>query len=373
MQRSTRRTLIGATAALAAAGIGAAGITAASAEEPAPAASYSLPEPTGEYGVGTEVLYLVDEDRADPWFPDEDRQLMATMWFPTEDQGETAPYMTAEESAVFVDQLRIDAPADYFSTVETNSVADAEPVRGKLPLILLSPGWSFPRATLTSFAEDLASHGYAVAAVGHNYEAPTSLPDGETNPCLACPSAPDGLAVTENRAADLSFVLDELTARGSEWRRHLDRDDVIAGGHSMGGSAAHAVMQTDDRFAAGFNLDGKIHDVDDATIDDPFLLVGNERNGLPGAAANNWPAAWDQMTGWKRWIQVEQTTHSTFTDLTLFAADLDIPMQEMDGAYAVALTRAYVLAFADQELRGADEPLLDGPSAEWPEAVFHNP
>jgi dienelactone hydrolase len=366
-----RRTLIGATAVAVAASAGmvGAGAAGAAAEEAAPAAPYSLPEPTGEHGVGTEVLHLVDEDRADPWFPDQDRQLMVTMWFPTEDQGETAPYMTAAESAAFADQLPENVPGDYFASVETNAVAGADPIRGKLPLVMLSPGWSFPRATLTSLAEELASHGYAVAAVGHNYEAPMALPDGTVNACLACPMRPKGLDVTTQRAADLVFVLDELTARGSEWRRHLDRDDVLAGGHSMGGSAAHTVMQTDDRFEAGFNLDGALHDADDAPIDEPFLLVGNAVNGIPGEA-DGWLSAWDQMTEWKRWIRVEQTTHSTFTDLALFAEDLGIPIQEMDAERAVELTRAYILAFADQELRGEDEPILDGPSTEWPEVQF---
>lgn len=376
MQRSLRGTLIGATAFAAAVGAAAAtaaaGVTAASAEAFGAGASYSLPEPTGAHGVGTEVLHFVDGDRADPWFPDQDRQLMVTMWFPTEDQGETAPYMTAGESAAFAEQLPEDVPADYFATVETNAVADAEPVDGKLPLVMLSPGWSFPRATLTSLAEELASRGYAVAAVGHNYEAPMELPDGTINPCLACPTRPTGFDVTTGRAADLAFVLDELTQRGSEWRRHLDRDRIAVGGHSMGGSAAHTVMQTDERFEAGFNLDGALHDAADAPIDEPFLLVGNAVNGMPGEAAG-WLSAWEQMDDWKRWIRVEQTTHSTFTDLALFADDLGIPIQEMEGTRAVKLTRAYVAAFVNRELRGEDEPILDGPSTEWPEVQFHNP
>jgi pimeloyl-ACP methyl ester carboxylesterase len=357
------------------AGIAATAVTTAQADPTDPAATAAAPplaEPTGPYAIGTTELHLVDEDRADPWFPEEDRQLMVSMWFPTEDQGRTAPYMTAGESAVFVDQLRIDAPADYFASVETNAVADADPLRGKLPLVMLSPGWSFPRATLTSLAEELASQGYAVAAVGHNYEAPMTLPGGETNPCLACPTGPKGELVTAHRAEDLSFVLDELTEHGSEWRRHLDRQNVAVGGHSIGGSGAHATVQTDDRFTAGFILDSAMFDHTDAPVDRPFLLLGNEKNALPGGN-DNWIPAWNQMSDWKRWIQVEQTTHSSFTDLAMFADDLGIPLQEMEGARAVELTRAYVTAFVDIHLRGEDEPILNGPSEDWPEAVFHNP
>jgi dienelactone hydrolase len=341
-------------------------------EAPAASAAPPIAEPTGPHGIGTTQLHLVDADRADPWIPAEHRQLMVTLWFPTDDQGETAPYMTAAESALLAEQLPEDVPADYFASVETNSVADAEPVRGELPLVMLSPGWSFPRATLTGLGEELASQGYLVAAVGHNYEAPMELPDGTVNPCTACTINPEGFDVTTSRAQDLAFVLDELAGPSSAWRHRIDPDRIAAGGHSMGGSAAHTVLQTDDRFAAGFNLDGALHDAADAPIDEPFLLIGNAQNGIPGEA-DGWLSAWAQMSDWKRWIRIEQTTHSSFTDMATFADDLGIPIQEMEGARTLEITRAYVTAFLDAALWGGDDPILDGPSADWPEAVFHNP
>ncbi|GAA2262735.1 alpha/beta hydrolase [Glycomyces scopariae] len=369
-----RRLLLGTAALAVAAATAAAAPAIAQGDSAADAAGgFALAEPTGPHEVGSSELHLVDEDRADLWFPDQDRQLMVTMWYPTRDEGgQAAPYMTAAESAVFVDQLGIDAPGDYFATVRTNAVADAEPVRGPLPLVVLSTGWSFPRATLTGLAEELASHGYAVAAVGHNFEAPMELPDGTVNGCLACPMRPAGFDVTTQRAADLSFVLDELTARGSEWRSRIDTDRVAVGGHSMGGSAAHTALQTDERFGAGFNLDGALHDAEDAPVDVPFLLVGAEVNGVPGEA-DGWLSAWPQMSDWKRWLRVDQTTHSTFTDLAPFADDLAIPTQEMDGERALDLTRAYVLAFIDRALDCEDSPILNGPSTTWPEVAFENP
>ncbi|MEU6249656.1 alpha/beta hydrolase [Glycomyces sp. NPDC047010] len=364
MQRSTRRTVLVAAAAAAAVGLGAVPAVAQPADP-----SFTLAAPTGPSAVGSTVLQLTDEDRADPWVPGEDRTLMVTMWYPTDETGTAAPYLTPEESALFMGQVGNPGPDGYFAEVATNAVAGAEPVRGRLPLVMLSPGWSFPRATLTGLAEELASQGYAVAAVGHNYEAPITLADGTTNPCLACEANPDGPTVTANRAADLSFVLDELTARGSEWRRHLDAGRVVVGGHSMGGSAAHAAVQTDDRFAAGFNLDGSMHDDEDAPVDVPFLLLGNASNAVPGVD-ESWGNAWAQMGDWKRWIRAEQTTHSSFTDLAPFAKDLGVPLQEMDGDRALELTRAVVTAFADQELGCEDAPVLDGPTAEWPELAF---
>ncbi|GAA2275541.1 hypothetical protein GCM10009853_032080 [Glycomyces scopariae] len=44
----------------------------------------------------------------------------------------------------------------------------------------------------------------------------------------------------------------------------------------------------------------------------------------------------------------------------------------MDGERALDLTPAYVLAFIDRALDCEDEPILDGPSATWPEVAFEN-
>ncbi|MEU9093183.1 hypothetical protein [Streptomyces sp. NPDC048428] len=41
----------------------------------------------------------------------------------------------------------------------------AAPAPGRFPLVLLSPGFSMPRSTLTSIAEELARRGHVVASV----------------------------------------------------------------------------------------------------------------------------------------------------------------------------------------------------------------
>ncbi|WP_211253070.1 alpha/beta hydrolase family protein, partial [Glycomyces tenuis] len=244
MKRNARRALLGATAVAVAASAGAFAITSAGAEtagpEPAQQPALAIPEPTGEFETGVDTLHLVDEGRADQWVPEEDRELMVTMWYPTDEEGgETAPYMTAEESALFGAQL--EAPPELLASVETNSVPGAEPLAddGTLPLVMLSPGFSFPRATLTGVAEELASQGYAVAAVGHNYEAPITFPD-RTTECLAC-TTDDYDAIVPNRAEDLTFVLDELTGDDAAWEDSgvIDADRVVVGGHSIGGAGSH--------------------------------------------------------------------------------------------------------------------------------------
>jgi hypothetical protein len=79
-------------------------------------------------------------------------------------------------------------PPDALSKVETSAVSDAAPAgqqRG-LPLVVLSPGFTGSRNTLTALAEDLASHGYVVAGIDHTYESfATAFPDGRVATCLA--------------------------------------------------------------------------------------------------------------------------------------------------------------------------------------------
>jgi predicted dienelactone hydrolase len=85
---------------------------------------------------------------------------------------------------------------------------------------VLSPGFTNSRSTLTALAEDLASHGYVVAGIDHTYEShATAFPDGRVTTCLAreAPRRDRKEEVVASRAADVCFVLDELTGAHPAW------------------------------------------------------------------------------------------------------------------------------------------------------------
>jgi len=379
LRHHLKRALLGTTAVAVAAGAGVFAMTGANAESEEPESAQqalAIPEPGGGFATGTTQLHLVDEGRPDVWVPGEDRELMVTMWYPTEEaDGPTAPYMTAEEGDLFGAQLGL--PGELLASVGTNSVIDAEPLAddGTLPLVMLSPGFSFPRATLTGLAEELASQGYAVAAVGHNYEAPITFPDGRTTECLTCAQEDlDTDTLVPNRAEDLSFVLDELTGDDAAWEDAgvIDAECVVVGGHSIGGASSHRAMADDDRFDAGFNLDGTFFALDPHKLDRPFMMVGAEVHGQPGED-KSWTKAWKRLDDWRRWITVDGTTHSSMTDFGPLGEQAGLNQDELDGYRSNEISRNLVTAFMDQELRGEEAPILDGPSAEWPELVFHNP
>ena len=150
-----------------------------------------LPEPTGPCPVGTTSLYLKDVSRPDPWAAGVSaRELMVSLWYPaTPSDGRRARYMTPAESELQLTSRGITGvPPDALSTVRTNAVSDATPAgrQRSLPLVVLSPGFTNSRSTLTALAEDLASHGYVVAGIDHTYESfATAFPDGRVTTCLA--------------------------------------------------------------------------------------------------------------------------------------------------------------------------------------------
>ena len=235
----------------------------------------ALPAPTGSAPVGTTSLHLIDGSRPDPWNPEADkRELMVSLWYPAKKAtGKRAPYVTPQESAAILKDIPgADPGALTRTTTHARVGAPVRTAKGGLPLVVMSPGFTFPRATLTSLAEDLASRGYLVAAVEHTYESvATTFPDGRTTSCLACVKGQDGAKVAASRVADVRFVLDEL-AKG-RWGRVIDRSEIAMVGHSMGGNSAAQVMLADSRVRAGVNLDGTFNPLV-APLDRPFMLIG---------------------------------------------------------------------------------------------------
>ncbi|MEV4110608.1 alpha/beta hydrolase [Nonomuraea sp. NPDC049695] len=348
------------------------------AVSPAPAGPATLPAPTGAHPVGTTALYLKDTSRPDPWNLDaKARELKVTLWYPTEQRdGQRAPYMTPKESELLLKGSGIaTAPYDTLSKTRTNAIKDAEPAGRTLPLVVLSPGFTKPVSTLTSLAEDLASHGYVVAGIDHTYENyATTLADGRIADCIACDSDTDpgfGTGVVQVRAADVSFVLDRLP---SKWQGSdvIDLSRVAMVGQSIGGAGAMAAMVKDPRVRAGVDMDGTTYArIPKSGFSRPFMFLGSPPH-VPGGRDNSWDRDWKLLTGWKRWIVLSGSEHQSFTDTPLLGDALGIkPLPGiLPAARAAELTRAYVAAFLDQHLKSQRQPLLDKPSSRYPEATF---
>jgi hypothetical protein len=351
-----------------------------------------LAGPTGPAPVGAVELHLVDPSRTDPW-SGQSREVMATVTYPAADVRGRAmlPWLpTGAERAL---KARFGGAVDGYALPETHS-ANRAPVRpGRRPVLLHSPGHASDRTFNTLVIEELASWGYVVVAVDHPYDSgEVEFPDGRVvvnRPDDASDEA--RTAAVEVRAADLRFVLDQLTvveaggnpdAEGRPLPRGLggtlDLTRVGAFGHSRGGAASAAVMRLDERVRAGVDLDGALYGpVGEHGLDRPFLLMDTAvHDGLN--EDGSWPPFWAHLSDWHRCLRLADADHNCFTDLVAIAPQLPEPVREtlQTGAIpadrAVAAVRAATRAFFDLQLRSRPDTghLLWGASPRYPEIEY---
>ncbi|NBF00062.1 alpha/beta hydrolase [Nonomuraea sp. KC401] len=342
----------------------------------------ALPAPTGDHPVGKTDLHLIDSSRTDPWVSDRNaRELMVSIWYPArKTAGKRAPYLTPRESELIIrsEPRLADVPADTLATTVTHARAGvpARQRKGGWPLVVLSPGMTMPRASMTSLAEEFASRGYLVAGIEHTYESlATTFPDGRTvtfEAGKAGQTPETGEKVARVRAADTEFVLGRLKA-DRRWNRLIDERRIAMVGHSVGGQSAAHLLADSKRVKAAVNLDGTYNPKTPAKpLVKPFMMIGNPRHQPEsGGKDGSWDLFWPHVKGdGKRWLTVTGAEHMSFADYAVLLPQLGLPAAPMDGARAIRITRAYVTAFLDTHLKGGRRPLLDRPSAKFPEVRF---
>jgi predicted dienelactone hydrolase len=309
---------------------------------------------------------------------------MVSLWYPAKSRnGRRAPYVTPRESALILKGKGVTGvPSDVLSRTRTHAFSGAEPAgRGdSLPLVVLSPGFTDPRSSLTALAEELASRGYVVAGIDHTYETfATTFPDGRLATCAACEleGVDDfGKKAVENRAVDVSFVIDQLTGPHAKWKGAslIDASRIAMAGASLGGASAAETMLKDSRVRAGINMDGLMFaPIPASGVARPFLFLGQPLHS-PGGEDATWDRDWEHLTGWKRWLVVTGAVHPSFSDYDLLSQQIGVDLgSELAGSRSADITRRYVRAFFDLHLGGRPQPLLDRPSVRYPEVRFCSP
>lgn len=322
---------------------------------------FHLPAPTGPYAIGTRTLHLTD--------PTTHRELVTQLWYPSEAAGVFAPYLNPVE---------IKPLFRYLALIRTNAHQDAAIAGKELPVLLFNPSWAGRRAQDTFLLEDLASHGYLVAAIDHpGNAARVQLANGRvvrSTMAKALDEQPTPQAVIDlwNRelavwTRDSRFVLDNLLANPT-LAPHLDSTRAGAAGHSFGGATSLSLLGQDPRIRSAINMDGWTFAGLDYRTTQPILLLYSappatqdpEPETLP-----NGPAQSDQLErtdrllvdanlhkygGLKAYVQGSQ--HQDFTDQTLVS-----PIQRLTytgpipGQRMRQITREIVLGFFDQTLK----------------------
>ena len=396
-----RRAALPCAAALALAlPLAAAGPATALCAPPQPAPPrLTLPAPTGHHLIGTTTLHLVDASHPDPWVPTDPAELMVQLWYPASTVAgyPRAPWMTAATARSFEKENNL--PVLNWPITHAHLAAPVEPHQGGWPVVLYAPGAGDDRETNTAAFEDLASHGYVVAAIDFVHDAgQVELPDGQVATSAFPPVTPaneQALSIKEvdSHAVETSFVLDQLTALdGADNPDHehqplpqglhgaLDLGSVGMFGHSNGGSTTAHLMHVDPRIKAGADLDGTFWTPQAvAGSDRPMLMFGAQ--DLAPAEASSWAAFRANQRGPNLQLSLTGSMHRTFTDLAvlvpqvaplvgLSSDEVTALVGTINGQRAITIQRAYLGAFFDTYLRHHESHLLTGPSPRFPEVQF---
>nr|WP_149180434.1 hypothetical protein [Streptomyces sp. TRM49041] len=370
-----------------------------------PAAAWALPvpafpEPSGRHPVGTTVVQWTDPARPETATddPKDRRTVVAQLWYPASLRAsagdERAQYLGRDPAEA---RTVADALADYaglpsftldaLPEARSHATPDAPVAErgGRFPVVLFSPGLGGVRTQNTAWAEELASHGYVVAALDHPYDsAAVVLADGRTiRTKVAATGDPDtdeqrAAEWTATRAADLRSALAHLTRldRGDipgPLAGRLDTARAAATGHSLGGAAALLAARQDTRFTAAIDIDGYPHDPDPGPYPQPVLALtqtigpDTDPDYVPRLTKtlNNSASTSYRLT-------VPGTAHLTFTDAPLYMAPLPALTGSLDRSEGPRTTAAATLAFLDATLRSHPTPLETALSAHG-DLTVHRP
>ncbi len=372
---------------------------------------FMLPKPTGTNAVGVQYLRLVDENRADP-FRDklpQKRKLMVKVYYPAtpDDTKPFSPYFHGSTRLLRAFAGFYQMPRflfDHLKRVKTYTkdnlpVSEEQPT---YPVVLFSHGAGATMEVSTSQCEDLASHGYIVAAIDHPYvSSATEFPEGivsaheaTTNFDTPEPAEP----ITQIMAEDDRFVIDRLAAMNSgaiapafQGKLNLDAIGVI--GHSVGGAVAYNLAINDRRVKAAINLDGVVYITPKTTKGmAPFLMLANDRfhiqaiekresllKKLDSTDAAAYNRAQRNIKGLASVLKtsgnlytIEGSDHMKFTDIGLFIGSpwLRELLQiggKTDPSRCLEITQALTVAFFDHHLKGERGEVLRTVANTFPE------
>ncbi len=341
---------------------------------------FRLPAPTGSYPVGMRIMQVKAGGR----------DVVVQVWYPAAASHKPfAAYRRREETT---------RQSSYQDVLPTNSRLEAPVADGSFPVLLFSPAWGGRRTQNTYLTEDLASHGYVVAAMDHpGNSGPTVYRDGHVDQ-PATGDAMDfgtlsldeinaeGAKEVERETADEIGVLDALEGmnqdRKSPFYQRLDTTRVGALGHSFGGAVGAEAAIEDGRIKAALDLDGSLFGrMQREGLPKPFMFIEQDLPVYADLAKRSVPdlindalnasdlEAMRKFGAYR--IFLHGSTHESFTDHSLFS-----PVARLSGVGRIpadreyAIVRAYALAFFDKALKGADPKLLNEVPGPYPEATL---
>jgi hypothetical protein len=367
-----------------------------------------LPAPTGPYAVGRTLFNWVDESRVDLLRPKGHREIPVWVWYPAAPAGnaQKAEWMPGTWGDIFAARMapqrtRPDQPEPEkvpIHTVRSHSYADApvSSAQNKYPILVFAPGYGSIPTEYASLIEGVVSHGYIVVGIVPTYfSLYTVFSDGgvvgqyqdwRDVPGAPRPSSDRGPVsdpVYRLWTGDMRFALNQVEKLNvddkSPLKGRFDFDRVGAFGHSIGATVTAQVAKDDPRVRAAILIDGTIMgDVArNPIVSKPLLLMlagsfkGKDRALWPNRAISPEMIAHLRSAKPPYIVTIAGATHSFPCDYGVMPFTKD-RAGSIEPARALAVTRAYVVAFFDHHLLGKTSSLMNGPSPDYTEVTFEN-
>lgn len=334
----------------------------------------SLPEPTGNFNVGTVVCDFTDKNRVETFAKEEGklRKVAVQFWYPSDKTGEETLY-------------------DISGAPISESQKD-------YPVLIFSHGAFGMRMSNASTFRELASHGYIVASIDHTYQAfYTAFSDGEGTPVNmeflndAMKVQNDSVPVEESfkithdwlklRTADIELVIDSLKSgqigtSGELLKGHMDLTNIGLFGHSLGGAGAAQVCRQRDDVKAAIVIDGTMIGDITGLNNDNTEIITNESFNKPlmlmyGSLYQQQEAketsyqpnikAFNNTVSDAYSLCIKDSGHLNFTDLPRISPVLAgmLGVGNIDSLECIKIVNSYSLAFFNKHIKDQPSSLLD--------------
>ena len=363
---------------------------------------FTLPAPTGGYGIGSDEYVAVDHSRVETYGDGGGpRELMIRVWYPASAGKSSSPPV----SYFRYPEIRSRAVTDsnplppftflHLGDIPTHTYWRAAPADGAFPVIVYTPGLGGGWAAMnTILVEDLVSRGYVVVGIDHTHLGSAAIfPDGrvigfdeETRSMMNQPPSEAARSVMQEMMAaeswqgqlegfkrlmalmpergvalvrqalkvqqeDQAFVIRHLASLrdAHDWTSTLDLERVGVMGISLGGVATHATCANTALCRAGVSLDGfDLAQLDYPLLPVPFLFLAREANELFNVSLET--AASDAYA-----VRIGDTQHFNFFDFSVMSPlyqKLGV-LGRIDGVLMMQILRDSVGAFFDAHLKAA--------------------
>ena len=374
----------------------------------APPLLFPVPQlmpPTGPYAVGVTTFAVTDPVRKEIYSdnPLDARAVLVQVWYPAVPTpgAQPGPWLEqVEQLAPFISRAikMPDFLLDHLKYAETNSYPGAPIIStpAQLPVVHFSHGWDSFRTQSTFLMEELASQGYVVVSTEHPYGAVgTIMPDGRILPHNRAILPRDAPADVYHAAAmrqaeqwvgDVQLVLEHLrtlpqTEPGNQLAGRLALERVGITGHSNGGGAALELCSRSQQCGAYIGFDPWINAVSASArrtgLAQPALFLFSDSQSLTGWNPEENQEKFAQvrpnLRGATLLLTLRNSGHYDFADLPLLSplAPLLGLKGSIEGERALTIVRTLSVAFFDEYLRGQPQPLLQDPTAAFPE-LYNN-